>query len=302
MIIVTHNGERWIENCLSSIHQSLIPVKTVIIDNASSDGTLKIVAEKYPEVTVLRSQQNIGFGKANNIGIRYAMDNQADFLFLLNQDAWILPDTLQKLLKAYEQHTHYGILSPVHLNGTGDRIDRNFFLYTSRNHHENLWYDFFLQNGNDLYNVESVNAAAWFVSRECIEKAGCFNPIFTHYGEDDNYCDRTLYHGFKIGIVPAARIYHDRDYDRTEKTDFYTDKQEHLIRSGLLRNVLNINKEFDRVYAVGRNVFIKNSISHFLQLRWRKFGKECVSLFHWRKSKQLFRNNRMLSKQPKAFY
>ena len=67
-----------------------------------------------------------------------------------------------------------------------------------------------VEDSESLRIVSFINAAAWLVSKECFSKTGYFDPIFNHYGEDRNYCDRVKYHGFNIAVVKNAAICHDR--------------------------------------------------------------------------------------------
>lgn len=62
-----------------------------------------------------------------------------------------------------------------------------------------------------IYQVPLVNAAAWLLSRKCLEAVGGFDPLFLYYGEYDNYCQRATYSGIKIGVIPNAFIIHDRE-------------------------------------------------------------------------------------------
>ena len=211
-IIVTYNGESWIRNCLESLKKSSRPVNSIVIDNGSHDKTLDIITENFPEISLIKSSNNLGFGQANNIGIKKAYDEGADYVFLLNQDASVEPETIEILVKMAERHPIYGILSPLHLNGTGDRLDWHFSNYIIPKRCPELYSDSLLEKKlKEVYNAEYVNAAAWLLSRNVIEKVGGFDPIFFHYGEDDNYMQRVVFHGFKIGVCPHCRIFHDRE-------------------------------------------------------------------------------------------
>ena len=88
-VIVSYNFEPWIERCLSSIRDSDYPSDLVVIDNASTDRTVSIIAERYRWIRLVRSRKNLGFGQANNIGMRMALEEDYDYVFLVNQDAWI---------------------------------------------------------------------------------------------------------------------------------------------------------------------------------------------------------------------
>ncbi|WP_300565235.1 glycosyltransferase family 2 protein [Flavobacterium sp.] len=212
VIIVTYNPKKWIDVCFNSLRNSSIPIKTIVIDNGSTDGSASIIKEKFPEVDFIQSEKNLGFGKANNIGIKKAYEAGANYVFLLNQDAWIQEDTITKLVSISHQNPKFGIISPIHLNGNGDALDYGFSNYILPKKCEGIYSDAFLNKLKDqVYPVQFVNAASWFMTREVIEKVGGFSPSFFHYGEDDNYCQRVLFQDFKIGIYPKTIIYHDRE-------------------------------------------------------------------------------------------
>ncbi|HLT54280.1 MAG TPA: glycosyltransferase family 2 protein [Flavobacteriaceae bacterium] len=232
VIIVSYNGERWLKKNLEALEASLYPVSTIVIDNKSSDNSVAI-AQSFPSVKVLALNSNLGFGKANNIGLKMALEQQADYVFLLNQDAWVFPETIGNLVQASQAHTNFGVLSPLHYSGDGIHLDENFKTYWERK-----------TSSLDKYldEVPFVNAAAWLLPIDVIKKVGYFEPLFSHYGEDRNYCDRILYHNFKIGVLSSSKICHDRTISRSFKKD--------LVQSKflLLTEVLNINQTLFAAY------------------------------------------------------
>lgn len=214
VIVVTYNGMKWYKNCFDSIRNSSIHADTIVIDNNSSDGTVQFIKDNYPEINLIESKVNLGFGKANNIGLKYAIEIDADFVFLLNQDAWVRPDTIEKLAVKLEENLEYGILSPVHLNGKENELDANFAAYIRPAACSNLISDFIIKGKAEdkIYPVKFVNAAFWMISKTCLLTIGGFDPVFPHYGEDDNYIGRVEYHGFRTGIYPKVYGVHDRTF------------------------------------------------------------------------------------------
>ena len=103
VIIVTYNGMKWIDRCLGSVYASGMPADVIVIDNGSSDGTPEYVGKQFPEAVLISTGENHGFGKANNIGFSYALEKGYDYVYLLNQDAWIFPDTFSRLVDAMEK-------------------------------------------------------------------------------------------------------------------------------------------------------------------------------------------------------
>lgn len=90
---------------------------------------------------------------------------------------------------------------------------------------QNLYSDIYLKNvKSSIYEADFVNAAAWLISRHCIGKVGGFNPSFFHYGEDDNYVQRLKFHSFKLGVLPTANIFHDREIASQDNMYFQNEK------------------------------------------------------------------------------
>lgn len=211
VVVVTYKGHYWYDRCFNSLRNSKLPVQIVVIDNASNDGTVEYIREHFPEIHLIESKENLGFGRANNIGMRYALDNGYDYVFLLNQDAWIETDTLSELVRVHHKCPEYGILSPIHL--TEDKKNIEYSLLTYLNDYKitdiNLFQDLYFNRTKDVYESKYINAAGWLLSRHTLEIVGGFDPIFFHYEEDDDYLNRLLYHNIKVGIVPYVCMVHD---------------------------------------------------------------------------------------------
>lgn len=223
VIIVTYKGHRWYERCFTSLRQSDSPVQTVVIDNASNDGTVEYIREHFPEIHLIESKDNLGFGRANNMGMRYALDNGADYVFLLNQDAWVEPSTIGELVRIAEKSPEYGILGPVQVNKEKTKVLNGViqFLINPDNVNHKLFSDLIMGNVEEVYPVAEINAAAWLLPRKTLKIVGGFDPIFLHYGEDWNYLSRVLYHNMKVGLVPHLQVVHDCE-DRVEQKKGYS--------------------------------------------------------------------------------
>lgn len=240
IVIVTFNGMKWLKKCMDSCKAYTV----VVVDNGSTDDSVNFIKTNYNNVHVIESSENLGFGKANNIGISYALSQNAESVFLLNQDAYLVDDVLDKLCDVQKTHSDYGILSPVHVNGAQDKLDFYFSNYVSNTKNPFFYSDHVLNNQlKEVYVVPFVNAAAWLISKACLEKVGGFDPLFFHYSEDNNYCQRVAYHGFKIGVVPKSYIIHDRKEGKPQKMKPYSPKfyewKERLYKS----NFANVNND-----------------------------------------------------------
>lgn len=208
VIIVTYKGKQWYDRCFGSLRQSTIPVQTIVVDNASDDGTVEYIKEHYPEIILIESKENLGFGKANNKAMRYALDHNCDYVFLLNQDTWIEPDAIEKLVRIHREKPAFGVLSPMHICPDGKSL--YIQIEDGKTDHGNkLLADCYFNQLEDVYPFSYVNAAAWLLPRNTLEVVGGFDPIFSHYGEDDDYLNRLRYHGLMLGLCPKVRIVHD---------------------------------------------------------------------------------------------
>ena len=229
-IIVTYNAMKWVDRCLGSLRASSMPADVFVVDNGSVDGTVEYIQENFPEVILHCAGENLGFGKANNIGIQKAVAEGYDFVYLLNQDAWIFPDTFERLTNAMESDHGCGILSPMQLTATCDKMDPRFVRWCP----SLAWSQWLSMTSTteksvieksvevsqvEIHPVPFVMAAHWMISRACFTKVGGFSPAFPHYGEDDNYIHRVQYHGFMCGILSSAGAVHDREM-RPETKEF----------------------------------------------------------------------------------
>lgn len=209
-IIVTYNAmrHRWIERCLNSLYESTVNITPIVVDNCSTDGTREYVPQNYPEVIWLPQNKNLGFGQGNNTGIKYAMIHNANYILLLNQDATISKDAIELMLKESDGNS---LLSPLHLNGDGSDFDNNFQKYSLPK--REITRDLLINNSlANVYKTGEICAACWFMPISIIKRIGGFNPVFSQYGEDNNYYNRLVYHNIKTFIVPRAKMYHDRQY------------------------------------------------------------------------------------------
>ena len=295
IIIVTWNGMKWIERCLTSVRRSKFPAHVFLVDNKSADGTPEFIKKKYTEVTIICSKENLGFGKANNIAIKQAYEQGYDYFFLLNQDAYLLPDTIGRLLETASTGK-FAIISPVHLNGKATDVDpyfRDFVLAKCPGYLK----ESVLHEGKALFESDFIPAAAWFVPRSTIDEIGGFDPLFYHYGEDDNYCQRCLYHKRKIVFTTNAFIRHDR-FATVGNKQMYNYK---LFYRHLLQDSANIL--YGKGYIIqklGRQFYDETGLflMYLMTGKWNALhnfvGDYCRILFNLRRIRNSRRENKLL--------
>lgn len=264
-IIVTYNAMKWVDKCFSSLLQSSVPINIVAIDNGSKDSTISYIRNNYPKIHLIVNNDNKGFGQANNQGIEYAYKQGASHFFLLNQDAWIEPNCIENLVRIQNEH-QFAIVSPIHLNGPGDSLDFGFYeASVERIHNIEFISDIYLNNLKEFYFAEDINAAAWMISRKTIETIGGFDPLYFHYGEDMNYCQRLKYHKQKMVFVPSALIHHDR----LQYGNIVVYKKG-VVMMTLLLNHSDINYS---LMSISNNIkthilLLLKILKYFIQLKW----------------------------------
>lgn len=277
VILVIYNGAQWISKNITSLLKSQLAVDVLAIDNKSTDNSVELI-KKFPQVTLLEQDQNLGFGKANNLGMQWAVDHKYTHVFLLNQDTWIFPNTIKLLASFSEAHPEFGVVSPTHLSDAKGTLDAGFKTYLSR--------------ATTLDEVHAVvpfvNAAAWFMPVEVIEKVGYFEALFGHYGEDRNYMDRLAFHHYKAAVFHDALIVHDRVIKRNLSKDMTQSK--YLILCQLLnpnnsllsgfvqggKSVFGLPKYFSKDYDQYEIKELFQDLAHFylLQLKRVKLLKQ----------------------------
>lgn len=232
-IIVTYNGQHWVDFCLGSLRKSSVETIPIVIDNCSTDDTLSYIRSQYPEAILFPQDKNLGFGQANNVGLRYALSHNADYVLLLNQDAAIAPTAIERMLA---QSDGKSLLSPIHLNGDGKHIDHNFRQNTLLHNHIVIDDLVTRRELAPYYKIGEVCAACWLLPISIIQQIGGFNPLFTQYGEDNNYYQRLCFHHISTLLVPTAHVYHDRKIQGNIKA-----YRKHILYRQLLLNATNTN-------------------------------------------------------------
>lgn len=247
-IVVTYNAMPWIDKCLQCLHESTITTIPILVDNLSTDETRSYIPTNYSDVIWLPQEKNIGFGQGNNIGIRYALEHGADYVLLLNQDAYIDSRALELMLSESDGQS---LMSPVHLNGEGTKLDA-MFRYLIKEAGTTIEEDVLIHAQlQKSYQIGRVSAACWFIPIIIIKEVGGFNKLFFHYSEDDNFLNRLTFFRIKTILVPEAKVRHDRG--EHGNMEVFSAKQLHrdilLIACNInFSSTLRIRKYLRRLY------------------------------------------------------
>jgi len=214
VVVVAYNALPWIERCLESVRGR----PTIVVDHGSTDGTLELVRERFPEARLLE-RENRGMGAGNNAGIREA---DGRYVFLLNPDAWVLADGIERLVAFADEHPEAAVVGPRLRNPDGT-------LQRSVRGEPSLWrlateYLFIRKLAprsrllNPLYaggfGHDSVREAEWLsgpallVRRRAIDAVGLFDEAFFMFGEETDWLTRFRRAGWKVLFFPGAEVVH----------------------------------------------------------------------------------------------
>ena len=229
-IVATYNGLKWVEKCFGSLSDSDYPASIIAVDDVSDDGTPEAIKKSFPKVNIIKQPVNSGTRAANNAGVKIALQNDADYIFIMNNDVWIEKDTISNLIEVAEKNSDYGIISPMHLNGSNTGLDYLFSTYIVPQKCPDLYSDIYMNKLKDIYPIYNVNAAAWFVRKEVFTEIGLFDDLFFMYGEDDNFVDRVKHYGFRVGVTPTTNIFHDREHRAPNVNSIKTDYKKQIRR------------------------------------------------------------------------
>lgn len=228
LVTLDYNSEKETHDCLASVKNLKIPkdcsFEVVVVDNASNQKFFLLPDEKKEKITVLRSEINTGFTGGNNIGIRYALSHQADYVMIINNDTIVDKNLLIELFSAIETNPEIGLVSPKIYFAKGHEYHKDRYKKEELGHV--FWFAgggvdwanaFTFHRGVDEVDhgqydkqeeVEFATGCCMLLRRETLEKVGLFDDHYFLYFEDGDLCERVKKNGFKIVYVPTAKLWH----------------------------------------------------------------------------------------------
>ena len=231
IVIVNYNVEYFLEQCLYSVFRALqgIEGEVFVVDNNSVDGSLKMLAQKFPEVKVIANKENVGFSRANNQAIRIST---GEYVLLLNPDTVVEDDTFAKCLNFMDAHPDAGGLGVKMVDGKGQFLPESkrglptpmtafykMFGLTKLFPHSKRFARYYMGHlyENETNEVEILAGAFMLMRRETLDKVGLLDETFFMYGEDIDLSYRITLGGYKNYYFPETRIIHYKG-ESTKKT------------------------------------------------------------------------------------
>ena len=219
IILVNYNGQRFIRDCLESVVKQVqdINYEVIIVDNSSTDDSVKIIKDEFPFFRLICSDSNLGFGKANNLAVKHAT---GEHLLFLNTDTILIENTPEMLSDYLTEHKDVGAV--------GSRIifkDGSYqlscgklpnliveFIYKIRAQLDNRWHYTFSRFYDKLYALEQkidwVTGACFMMRKDIFNQLGGFDEAFFMYFEDVDICKRVADLGLKVIYYPQTSVIH----------------------------------------------------------------------------------------------
>jgi GT2 family glycosyltransferase len=210
--------------CLESVGGLAYPdYRVIVVDNGSNNGSTERIRRAFPTVALIENGRNLGFAAGCNVGLREALRQGAAYVLLLNDDTEIAPDALTRLVAAGESETGIGVLGPriayydrpELIWSQGGLVDR----YGAASH-----------PGADeradrpaeaALDVDYVSGCALLAKRHVVERVGLLDERFFAYYEEAAWCARVRRAGYRVVVVPAARVWHKVSADQRGQSALY---------------------------------------------------------------------------------
>ena len=239
IIVLNYNRKDDTLDCLDSLYKMDFPnFRVVMVDNGSKDGTALAVMESYPHAHVIENRRNLMFSEGNNVGIRAALAEGADYVMLLNNDTVVAPDMLSKMVGAMKAHPEAGMAGPMIYYYPPKDGAPELIWYAGGI--VKLWQGLTAHRGirerdtgqyNEVEYTDYVTGCALLATRECLEKVGLLDPSYYIYAEDADLTMRACLAGFKLLFVPNAKMWHK--VSSSTGGEFSAFKIKNKIRSNL---------------------------------------------------------------------
>lgn len=251
IIVLNWNGTEDTLQCLESLRQvEYDNFDTLVIDNGSVPGTADPIKQNFPEVTLIRNEQNLGYSGGNNVGLQYARNVSAKYALLLNNDTTVDPHFISELVKVTESDPRIAAVGPKVV--LFDRPDRLWAVYGAVNFNQllvKIWgYNKPKDDFSTQKDVEFVIGCGALLSLSALDEVGEFDADFFAYHDEVDWCKRARDKGYRIVYVPTAIMWHKGS-----------------SATGGYRNYYN-----PRRYLIARNsaFYVKK---HATALQWAKF-------------------------------
>ncbi len=216
IVIINWNGKEFLQKCIDSVYTTLhlSDFELFVVDNASTDGSQDMVKSSYPGISLIENQENLGFAKANNKGIRRA---KGEYVVLLNCDLVLTDHALDDLVSFLDSNPYAGAVAPQYLNEDGSKQNSfdNYPRLTTELLNKSLLRMMFpnkypskIKEYENPIQVECLIGACIMFRHKALDQVGLLDEGYFFYMDDPDICLRLKKKGWEVFHVPTVRIYH----------------------------------------------------------------------------------------------
>lgn len=280
VIVLSYNSAEYMSKCLDSLKDLVLgetDLEIVVVDNASGDDSVKLVKEKYPDLTLIVNENNLGYAEGNNVGIRHAISKNSNFVWIVNPDVYVDRNSLSALLEAAAKYRQAGIFGSKIYFAPGYEFHKE--RYSPEQIGKVIWYaggnmdwDNLIGSHrgvdevdqgqfNDDLETDFVTGASMFIRSKVFASVGVIDPKYFLYYEENDFCQRVKAAGWQLMYIYDSVAWHAN----AQATGVGSSLQEYYIT----RNRMLFGMRFAPTYT--KLHLIKQSIQLYLGGRpWQK--------------------------------
>jgi GT2 family glycosyltransferase len=283
VIVLNYNGETLLPACLDSLAcQAGEPIDVMIVDNASTDGSAALVAEKYPWVRFLALDRNHGFTGANNAALRDALTRGSEFALLLNNDTYAAPNFIAEMLAVMDSDPKIGAVCPkIYFAVHPDRLwyaGGDFSLWTSVTKHRG-WKEVDRNQFDNHPDITQATGCAMLVRASAIREVGLLDERFWIYAEDLDWSVRLIKYGYRMVFAAKAHLWHIDGATNVTVLGKGSEERRQFLST---RNMIFVARKHVRWWQIPSHGvgFLLNHVVFFTALRiWRRDFRALAAIY-----------------------
>jgi GT2 family glycosyltransferase len=277
-IILNTNRREDTLDCLSSLQKSVYPRnKIILLDNNSTDGSVDAIHNCFPDVQIIPLNKNLGYAGNNNFGVKFAIEQGADWVLVLNEDTILDPECISRLIEVGESDPKIGVVGPMvyhydepdTIQSAGGMLGPYWeSIHLAKNEKDDHQF-------REPHLVEWISGCAIMVKRTAINQAGMIDERFFYYWEETEWCLRIGKAGWQIVHVPGAKIWHkgvQRNYHPKPSVTYYSTRNRLLM---LAKHHAPL-----RVWIYSWLQIIRTLASWGLKPKWRSMYEHRIAMWH----------------------